>query len=114
MEPPERHSYRRTDHQRRCTHGNADAGGSGADVIRIEEVGAGDSVLRRGAVRNGVTSYYLSLNRNKRAISIDLKDTCSRPLMADLLRSADVFVHNTRPGVMERLNYGHDAVHALN
>lgn len=86
----------------------------GADVIRIESVGAGDPARAVGAVRNGVTSYYLSLNRNKRAISIDLKNARSRPLMEDLLRSADVFVHNTRPGVMDRLNYGYDAVHALN
>ena len=86
----------------------------GADVIRIEQVGAGDPSRAVGAVRNGVTSYYLSLNRNKRAISIDLKNPRSRPLMADLLRSADVFVHNTRPGVVERLNYGYDAVHELN
>lgn len=86
----------------------------GADVIRIEQVGAGDPSRAVGAVRNGVTSYYLSLNRNKRAISIDLKDSRSRPLMADLLRSADVFVHNTRPGVVERLGYGYETVHALN
>ncbi|MGE3296702.1 MAG: CaiB/BaiF CoA transferase family protein [Porticoccaceae bacterium] len=86
----------------------------GADVVRIEQVDAGDPARAVGAVRNGVTSYYLSLNRNKRAISIDLKDPRSRPPMEDLLRSADVFVHNTRPGVMDRLNYGYDAVHALN
>src|SRR5690606_8609669 len=67
-----------------------------------------------GAVRNGVTSYYLALNRNKRALAIDLKDERSRPLMADLLQRADVFVHNTRPGVVERLGYGYEAVHEIN
>jgi crotonobetainyl-CoA:carnitine CoA-transferase CaiB-like acyl-CoA transferase len=86
----------------------------GADVIRIETPDGGDPSRAVGAVRNGVTSYYLSLNRNKRALAIDLKDARSRPLMADLLRSADVFVHNTRPGVVERLGYGFDAVHELN
>ncbi len=86
----------------------------GADVIRVESVGTGDPARAVGAVRNGVTSYYLSLNRNKRAISIDLKNPRSRPLMEDLLRSADVFVHNTRPGVVERLKYDYDTVHQLN
>ncbi|GMU45802.1 MAG: dehydratase [Porticoccaceae bacterium] len=86
----------------------------GADVIRIEAPGAGDPARAVGAVRNGVTSYYLSLNRNKRALAMDLKDERSRPLMADLLQSADVFVHNTRPGVVERLGYGYEAVHELN
>lgn len=86
----------------------------GADVIRIEMPGAGDPSRALGAVRNGVTSYYLTLNRNKRALALDLKDERSRPLMADLLRSADVFVHNTRPGVVERLGYGYEAVHELN
>lgn len=86
----------------------------GADVIRIEVPGAGDPARAVGAVRNGVTSYYLTLNRNKRALAIDLKDERSRPLMADLLQSADVFVHNTRPGVVERLGYGYEPVRALN
>lgn len=86
----------------------------GADVIRVEAVDEGDPSRAVGAMRNGVTSYYLSLNRNKRAISIDLKDSRSKPLMADLLRSADVFVQNARPGVMARLGYDYEAVHALN
>ncbi len=86
----------------------------GADVIRIESVGQGDPARALGATRNGVTSYYLSLNRNKRAIAIDLKDPRSRPLMADLLHSADVFVQNARPGVMERLGYDYEKVHQLN
>lgn len=86
----------------------------GADVIRIESVGDGDPARAVGAIRNGVTSYYLSLNRNKRAISVNLKDPRSRPLMESLLRSADVFVQNTRPGVMERLNYDYETVHKLN
>jgi len=67
-----------------------------------------------GAIRNGVTGYYLGLNRNKRALAMNLKDPRSRPLMADLLRSADVFVHNTRPGVVERLGYGYAAVRDIN
>lgn len=86
----------------------------GADVIRIEAPDGGDPSRAVGAVRNGVTSYYLSINRNKRALAMNLKDARSRPLMADLLRSADVFVHNTRPGVVERLGYGFDAVHEIN
>ena len=65
----------------------------GADVIRIETPDGGDPSRAVGAVRNGVTSYYLGLNRNKRALAIDLKDPRSRPLMTDLLQSADVFVH---------------------
>ena len=86
----------------------------GADVIRIETPDGGDPSRAVGAVRNGVTGYYLGLNRNKRALAIDLKDPRSRPLMTDLLQSADVFVHNTRPGVVERLGYGHATVRDIN
>ncbi len=86
----------------------------GADVIRIEAVDKADPARAVGGQRNGVTSYFLSLNRNKRAVALDLKDARTRPLMEDLLRSADVFVHNTRPGVVERLGYDYEAVHQLN
>lgn len=86
----------------------------GADVIRIEAPDGGDPSRAVGAIRNGVTGYYLGLNRNKRALAMNLKDPRSRPLMADLLRSADVFVHNTRPGVVERLGYGYAAVRDIN
>lgn len=86
----------------------------GADVIRIEAVDKADPARAVGGERNGVTSYFLSLNRNKKAVALDLKDERTRPLMEDLLRSADVFVHNTRPGVVERLGYDYEAVHQLN
>ncbi len=86
----------------------------GADVIRIESVGEGDPARAVGATRGGVTSYDLSLNRNKRSIAVDLKDPKTRPMMEDLIRSADVFVQNARPGVMARISYDYDTLHALN
>ena len=89
-------------------------GDQGADVIRIEALGEGDPSRAVGASRGGVTSYYLTLNRNKRSITVDLKNPKTRPLIEDLIRSADVFVQNARPGVMDRIGCDFDSFHAIN
>ena len=86
----------------------------GADVIRIESVDGLDPSRAIGTSRGGVTSYDLSINRNKRSIAVDLKDPRSRPMIEDLIRSADVFVQNARPGVMKRIDCDYDTLHELN
>ncbi|MGE0749007.1 MAG: CaiB/BaiF CoA transferase family protein [Variibacter sp.] len=76
----------------------------GADVIKIEDTGRGDYV--RPAIRRLV-------NRNKRAIRLDLKQDEGRDLLLRLVRTADVFIESFRPGVADRLGVGYDALRAV-
>jgi crotonobetainyl-CoA:carnitine CoA-transferase CaiB-like acyl-CoA transferase len=87
----------------------------GADVIKIEPPGG--PLERRWSGGNsfvdGVSSFFLSANRNKRSLAIDLKHPDSRDIVHRLIRRSHVLVENFRPGVLERLGYGLEAVRAL-
>ncbi len=86
----------------------------GADVIKVEPPGTGD-VLRNGAYRRaGLNAFYINCNRSKRAIVLDLQQPEGLAVALDLLRAADVFVQNWRPGTAERLGLGWQKLHALN
>ena len=78
----------------------------GADVIKIEPPGVGD--LSRQAIneRNGMAALYLNCNRGKRSIVLDMKQPEGIEVARDLIRSADVFISNWRPGAAERLGLG--------
>ena len=86
----------------------------GADVIRLETIDVGDPSRHVGGVRGGVTGYNGYMNRNKRSIAVDLKDEGVRPYIHDLIKTADVFVQNSRPGALERSGYGFDELHKIN
>lgn len=86
----------------------------GADVIRLETIGVGDPSRHVGGTRGGVTGYNGYMNRNKRSIAVDLKDKGVRPFIYDLIKTADVFVQNSRPGALERSGYGFDELHKVN
>jgi len=91
-----------------CTMNLADMG---ADVIKIEPPGAGEPTRREGAVqKNGVSGSFLAMNRNKRSLSVDLKQPDGVAVMKRLARTADVFVQNYRPGVVTRLGIGYEAL----
>ncbi|MCC2594855.1 CoA transferase [Pusillimonas sp. MFBS29] len=86
----------------------------GADVIKVEGP-AGDIIRSNGVSRKkGMGSIYLSLNRNKRSMVLDLKQEEDKEALAALIKSADVVVHNMRIKAIERLSFGYDAVKALN
>jgi crotonobetainyl-CoA:carnitine CoA-transferase CaiB-like acyl-CoA transferase len=89
----------------------------GADVIKVEPPGPGD-VLRTGhgraQVDEGVTVGFAAINAGKRSIVLDLKTPAGVAALLALVREADVFIENFRPGVVERLGLGYDAVRALN
>ena len=91
-------------------------GDYGADVIKIERVGAGD--LSRWSVGEdpdgGNNPVFASLNRNKRSVALDLKSVADRAAALRLVESADVVVSNFRPGVMERMGFGYDNLRRLN
>jgi crotonobetainyl-CoA:carnitine CoA-transferase CaiB-like acyl-CoA transferase len=81
----------------------------GADVIKIEAPGRGDHVRHLGSRRGGMSAMFLNINRNKRSVAIDLKSAQGVALVKRIAATADVFVQNFRPGVVERLGIGeHD------
>lgn len=87
-------------------------GDQGADVIKVEALG-GDHV-RAGRHRSGgLAASFLNNNRNKRSIAVNLKDPKGREVLLRLAASADVFVQNFRPGVVERLAIGEAEIRAV-
>lgn len=94
-----------------CTMQLADLG---ARVIKIEQPGKGDDTRAWGPpFVNGESAYFLSVNRNKESVALDLKAPGTRAVLDALLARADVLVENFRPGTMERLGLGYDAVAAV-
>ena len=85
----------------------------GAEVVKVEPP-EGDPVRQMGLFADGVSLQAVSIQRGKRSIAIDLKQPAGKQLLARLLARADVLIENNRPGVMERLGFGWDAVQALN
>jgi len=89
----------------------------GADVVKVERAGQGDlsRYLYLTDTRiGGESTIFHAINRNKRSVAIDLKSDADRAAVAELIRGADVVLQNFRPGVMERLGFGYEAVKALN
>jgi alpha-methylacyl-CoA racemase len=91
----------------------------GADVIKVEDTGAGDYVRWApphydGADPSAASALFLSLNRGKRSARVDLKTPAGRDVLVRLARDADVLVESFRPGVLDRLGVGWEALHAAN
>jgi crotonobetainyl-CoA:carnitine CoA-transferase CaiB-like acyl-CoA transferase len=90
-------------------------GDMGADVIKIELPGSGDETRQWGPpFVAGESSYFMSVNRNKRSVTLDLKSPAGREALKRLTESADVLVENFRPGTMERLGLSYADAKALN
>lgn len=78
----------------------------GADVIKVEGPGRGDGMRRIGPSRDGMSAIFTSLNRNKRAITVDLRDPRGVELLDRLVAESDVLVQNFRPGAVDRMGVG--------
>ena len=89
-------------------------GDFGADVIKIERLGFGDWTRSWGPFIDGMSLPFIGLNRNKRSVAFDLKSDAGKRIMDQLINTADVLVHNFRPGVMEKLGLGYEEVKKLN
>ena len=90
-------------------------GDYGADVIKIEIPGTGDDTRHWGPPFVGDESaYFLSINRNKRSLTLNFKEDKAREIFLKLAKDADVIVENFTPGVMDRFGLGYDAVQAIN
>ncbi len=85
----------------------------GADVIKVEAIDRPDHARGAGHGENQFTATFLNNNRNKRAVTIDLKSDAGRELLLKLAATADVFIQNFRPGVVERLGIDEDAVRTV-
>jgi crotonobetainyl-CoA:carnitine CoA-transferase CaiB-like acyl-CoA transferase len=81
-------------------------GDQGADVIKVEAPGVGDHTRSAGADRGGLPVNFLNINRSKRSLTLDLKNEQGVSVLKQLAATADVFVQNFRPGVVERLGIG--------
>ena len=86
----------------------------GAEVIKIEPPGTGDETRTFPPIREGESHYFLSINRGKKSIVVDLKAPEGVALVKDLAAQCDVVVENYRPGVMDRLGLGYEALAAVN
>jgi crotonobetainyl-CoA:carnitine CoA-transferase CaiB-like acyl-CoA transferase len=87
----------------------------GADVVKIERPGVGDDTRAWGPpwAADGESSYYLSVNRNKRSVALDLRDPDDLATACRLALAADVVVENFRPGVMARHGLDHETLAAV-
>ena len=88
-------------------------GDQGADVIKVEPLEGGDATRSSAQRRAGFSTSFLNNNRNKRSIALDLKAAAGRRALFKLCETADVFVQNFRPGVVERLGIDEAAVRAV-
>jgi crotonobetainyl-CoA:carnitine CoA-transferase CaiB-like acyl-CoA transferase len=82
----------------------------GADVVKVESPGGDDTRSWQPPVRDGVSTYYLAVNRNKRSIALDLKDPSDLLAAQELARRADVLVENFRPGGLARFGLDYETV----
>jgi crotonobetainyl-CoA:carnitine CoA-transferase CaiB-like acyl-CoA transferase len=85
----------------------------GAEVIKIEQPGKGDDTRAWGPpFSEGEANYYLSVNRNKRSIALDLKSEGGKAVLWKMIETADVVIENFSPGTIGRLGFDYDAVAA--
>lgn len=89
----------------------------GADVVKVERVGTGDlsrHLYLTDTRIGGESTIFHAINRNKRSVAVDMKSDTDRAAIRDLVQGADVVLQNFRPGVMDRLGFGYEAVRTIN
>lgn len=87
-------------------------GDLGAEVIKIEQPGIGDESRNFGPFKNGFSLYFMSVNRGKRSVTLNLKTERGQAIFKRLLAHTDIVVENFRPGTMERLGLDYDTLKA--
>lgn len=86
----------------------------GAEIIKIEVPKTGDDSRAFGPYVNGESAYFMSINRNKKSITLNLKTEEGKDILKKLVMQADVLVENFRPGTMEKLGLGYDILKEIN
>ncbi len=87
----------------------------GASVIKVENPeGGGDYTRQCGPFVNGCSTYYATLNRNKKCVTLNLKTQAGKQIFLDLVKQVDVVTENFRPGVIEKLGLGYEVLKSVN
>jgi crotonobetainyl-CoA:carnitine CoA-transferase CaiB-like acyl-CoA transferase len=86
----------------------------GAEVVKVEGPEGDDTRTWQPPVRDGISTYYLGVNRNKRSVALDLRDPADLAAARELARRADIFIQNFRPGVLARFGLDYPSVSAVN
>lgn len=86
----------------------------GAEVIKIESPKTGDDSRAFGPYLEGESAYFMSINRNKKSITLNLKSEEGKKIFWDLVKKCDVLVENFRPGTMEKLGFGYEDIKKVN
>ena len=86
----------------------------GAEVVKVEGPGGDDTRTWQPPVRDGISTYYLSVNRNKRSVALNLREPGDLALARELARRADVFIENFKPGGLARFGLDYESVSAAN
>lgn len=90
-------------------------GDMGADIIKVEQPEVGDETRRfTPPTWDGISSYYLASNRNKRSLTVDLKSEAGREIIGALAKTTDVLVENFRTGALDRLGLGYEQLKEIN
>jgi len=90
-------------------------GDLGADIIKVEEPGKGDDTRQWGPpfAENGLSAYFISANRNKRSLTLNLRSKPGQDVLRDLVGQSDVLVENFRAGTLARLGFGYEELKKL-
>lgn len=86
----------------------------GATVIKVEPLEVGDPMRYIGTSKGGISSLFANCNRGKRSIRVNIKEEAGQNVIREMVPHIDVFIHNFRPGVMDKLNLGADELRAIN
>lgn len=86
----------------------------GAEVIKVENPKTGDDARMNAPIVNGESAYFMNLNRNKKGITLNLKQPKGKEIFIELVKQSDVVLENYRPGVMEKLGLGYEDLRKIN
>ncbi|MEX2143028.1 MAG: CoA transferase [Anaerolineales bacterium] len=90
-------------------------GDLGADIIKVEEPNKGDDTRQWGPpfLKNGLSAYFISANRNKRSLTLDLRSESGRKVLRELIQKSDVLVENFKTGTLERMGLAYEELKKL-
>lgn len=86
----------------------------GAEVIKVEMPGSGDDARHFGPYQNGESAYFMSLNRNKQSVTLNLKAEEGKDILREMVKQVDVLVENFKPGTMKKLGLDYDELKKIN
>lgn len=89
-------------------------GDLGAEVIKIETPNGGDDARGYGPFLNGESAYFMSINRNKKSLTLNLKKQEGKDIFLKMVKEADIIIENYRPGTMEKLGLGYEELEKVN